>query len=262
MKFFAVFGDPIIHSKSPRIHNNAIKTLNLNGVYTRYHLQDKNQLKTKLFDLKLDGANITVPFKEQALQIADFKDDLALNIGSANTLLIKENKIYAYNTDALGFMEAIKNFKNIKKVLILGAGGTAKALAYILRKSGMELVVANRSKARLEDFWAYQNCTYDELEDFNFDLIVNSTSAGLKDEYLPCDEKLLLKLFKHSSYAFDVIYGKKTSFLKLCEQNEVVAKDGLDMLLWQGVFAFELFFDINNKREKLKKAMQEALVLS
>lgn len=261
MKVLAVFGDPIKHSKSPRIHNNAIKALGLNGVYTRYHLQDKSKLRALFFELGLSGANITLPFKEKALRIADIKDEFAIKIGSANTLVLKDDKIHAYNTDATGFLKAVEDFKNIKKALILGAGGTARALAYALKQKGINTFIANRSQERLVHFKDFKSSLYEDLNDFNFDFIINTTSAGLNDENLPCNQALLEKILAHTNYAFEVIYGKETPFLKLCKQNKVKCKDGLLMLLWQAVFAFELFFDIKNKREELKKAMEEALNL-
>ncbi|EAB5249213.1 MULTISPECIES: shikimate dehydrogenase [Campylobacter] len=261
MKFLAVIGDPISHSKSPRMHNNAIKALGLDSIYTRYHLRNANCLREDFFKLGLSGANITLPFKEKALDIADVKDDFARNIGSANTLCLKEDKIYAYNTDALGFLEAIKDFDNIKKALILGAGGTALALAYTLKQKGIEVYIANRSKERFKDFLAYRTYLYKDLQDFDFDLVINSTSAGLKDENLPCDRELLGRILPKAKFAFEVIYGRETPFYRLCKEYHLKIKDGLDMLLWQGVFAFELFFEIQDKREMIKNAMQQALIL-
>lgn len=258
----AVIGDPIVHSKSPRMHNNAIQALKLDGLYLRYHLRDKNELKSTLFSLGLRGANITLPFKEQALKIADFKDEMALKIGSANTLIIKEKQIYAYNTDGIGFLKAIENFINIKKALVLGAGGTAKALAFMLDQKGIKVCVANRSQEKLLHFQNYENYTYDKLSVQEYDLIINTTSAGLKDESLPCEAKLLKELCKKARYAFEVIYGKETPFLQLCKQNKLECKDGLDMLLWQGVFAFKLFFEFKDESKDLSiiKAMKEALL--
>ncbi|WP_276882677.1 shikimate dehydrogenase [Campylobacter cuniculorum] len=261
MKFLCVIGDPVKHSKSPRIHNNAIKSLGLDGIYTRYHLQEESELRNLFFKLKLNGANITLPFKEQALKIADIKDKFAQEIGSANTLVLKNNQLYAYNTDATGFLKAIEDFKTIKKALILGAGGTARSIAFALKQREIQLCIANRSKERLEHFKAFQSVVYEDLRDFDFDFVVNTTSAGLNDENLPCDKKILDKILSHSKYAFEVIYGKQTPFLKLCKQHQVECKDGLLMLLWQGVFAFELFFDIKNQQEKIKSAMLEALNL-
>ena len=259
MKFLAVIGDPISHSKSPRMHNNAIRTLKLDGIYTRYHLQNPDLLRNKIFTLGLNGVNITLPFKEKALEIADVKDNFAKNIGSANTLCVKDDKIYAFNTDALGFLEAIKEFNTIKKALILGAGGTALAIAYALKEKNIEVCIANRSEYRFKDFKNYQTCLYQNLKDFDFDFVVNSTSAGLKDENFPCDKELLEKILSKTKFAFEVIYGKETPFYRLCKKHNIKIKDGLDMLLWQGVFAFEFFFKIQDRREIIKNAMQQAL---
>ena len=261
MKILAVFGKPISHSKSPRMHNNAIKSLGLDAFYTRYLLQDERDLKDKILSLNISGANITLPFKNEALRIADYKDDMALKIGSANTLIIKNKKIFAYNTDALGFLQSISEFKDIKKALILGAGGTAKAIAFALMDKKIEVLVANRSQERLKDFNFCKSSLYSNLDETSFDIVINSTSASLTDKILPCDENLLTKLLKNSKYAFDVIYGEKTPFIRLCEKLNTPYKDGLEMLLWQGVFAFELFFDIKDKTESIKKYMLEALRL-
>ncbi|RKO64228.1 shikimate dehydrogenase [Campylobacter sp. P255] len=258
MKIFAVIGDPIVHSKSPRMHNNALNTLNFCASYTRYHLQEKNKLKdvVKFFD----GVNITIPFKEEACLIADFKDKSVLHIGSANTLLNKNNKIYAYNTDYLGFLKAIEEFKNIKNALILGAGGTARALAYALKTQDIEVAIANRSDGRFEKLNHSVCYLYEQLQpDFQFDLIVNTTSAGLNDMILPCKRDILENLFCNAKYAFDVIYGKNTPFLELARQWNLQTKDGTDMLLWQGVFAFELFLECEQQREEIFKAMNMAL---
>ncbi|MCX2682440.1 shikimate dehydrogenase [Campylobacter sp. MIT 21-1685] len=261
MKFLAVIGNPICHSKSPRMHNNAIKSLQLNGVYTRYKLENEEKLKNDFLALGFDGANITLPFKQQALKIADIKDELALNIGSANTLLLKQGKIYAYNTDALGFLKAIEEFQNVQKVLILGAGGTALALAYALQKNDKEVCIANRSEERFVNFKNFHTMLYENLQNYNFDLIINTTSAGLNDEQLPCSQKILDKITHTAHYAFEVIYGKETAFLQFCKQKNLRCKNGLEMLLWQGVFAFELFFDIKDEKGEIKKAMSQALEL-
>lgn len=256
MKVFAVIGDPVAHSKSPRIHNSAIQALGLNAIYTRFHLTKASDLRGKIFELGLNGANITVPFKEEALKIADYKDEMALNIGSANTLLIKGQKIHAYNTDGIGFLRAIAEFRGIKSALILGAGGTAKALAFVLAKQGVRVSVANRSVGRFKDFAPYQTFLYENLAVNSYDLVINTTSAGLKDELLPCDEKLLKGLLSKAKYAFEVIYGKQTPFLKLAKECQTPCKDGASMLLWQGVFAFELFFELCSF-ENLSKSLTQ-----
>ncbi|MBZ7941792.1 shikimate dehydrogenase [Campylobacter molothri] len=261
MKFLAVIGNPIMHSKSPRMHNNAIKFLGLKGIYTRYCLNNDLFLKEELLKIGFDAVNITVPFKEKACKIADFKDEISTRVGSANTLCFKNNKIYAYNTDGIGFLQSIEEFKDIKKALILGAGGTALAIAYVLKQRGVDVYIANRSSKRLQYFNAYKNSLYKDLQDFNFDLIINSTSAGLMDEYLPCSKEILHQLLSNAKFAFEVIYNKETPFYKLCKKYDLRVKNGFEMLLWQGVFAFELFFDFKNQREEIKTAMLQALNL-
>ncbi|KAA6234212.1 shikimate dehydrogenase [Campylobacter sp. LR264d] len=261
MKVLAVIGNPINHSKSPRIHNNAIKFLGLDAIYTRYLLNDKSLLKEKFLKLRLNGANITIPFKEEALNIADIKDENVVKIGSANTLILKDNKIYAYNTDAPGFLQSIKDYKDIKKALILGAGGSAKAIAFALNSKNIKCTIANRSSSRFKDFKDYKTSLYENLQDFEFDIVINTTPAGLNNDNLPCDENLLNKLLSNAKFGCDIVYGKQTPFLNACKKHKLIFKDGADMLLWQGVFAFELFFDIKDKETLIKQAMQEALTL-
>lgn len=375
MKAFAVFGDPIAHTLSPRIHNNAIAALNLRGFYARFHLQTPQTLREKIFELGLSGANITVPFKEKALEIADEADKMAANIGSANTLLVKGRQIHAFNTDGIGFLQAIAEFKGIRTALILGAGGTAKALAFVLGLCGIKVSVANRSAGRLRDFTSCECFLYSDLSEIlglnlgenssenlcdnslnlsknlrenlsensrenslnlrenlhensfknlsvnsnenfinsrenslnlnensnknsrenpqnlsanssqisnlnsknslnlnqnfkstksaqkaenpRFDLIINSTSAGLRDKNLPCDETLLKTLLSRAKFAFEVIYGHETPFFKLAKSilPQECVKDGRDMLLWQGVFAFELFWGFVPSFELLLKSL-------
>ena len=122
MQLFTIFGNPVSHSKSPLMHNYSFKGLDCNGCYTRYKLEDGTTLRQKFFDLNIKGANITVPHKEEAFKACDILDEFAQKVGSVNTIVKKDGKLYGYNTDAPGFLKAIAEFKNIKNVLFLGAG--------------------------------------------------------------------------------------------------------------------------------------------
>ena len=265
MNYYAVIGNPIAHSISPRLHNNAFEALGINSVYSRYLLDTSasaSKLRQKFFALGLSGANITVPFKEIAIECADEQDELAKKIGSANTLVLNAGKIHAFNTDAPGFMMAIAEFENIKNALIIGAGGTARALAHALKASGAEVSVLNRSEGRAG---AFSEFAYFTTQDFkaskNYELIVNTTPAGLTFAGLPCDKKLLDELFSGAKYAFDVVYGRDTEFIKLAKAKNLRVKDGLEMLLYQAVLAFEHFSSKKNEREKIQIAMRKALSL-
>ena len=262
MKTFAVFGDPIAHSVSPRLHNKAIADLGLKALYTRVLLKDGSELINKFKSLKLNGANVTLPHKEWALKLADEASDIARKIGSANTLVLKNDKIYAHNTDTPGFLKAIKNFKDVKKAIVLGAGGTANAITYALKKQGVDVCILNRNKDRLEKFKDEYKCfSWDNYEEQKFDLVINSTSAGLKDDFLPAPKEILKSIFKDAKFAFDVIYGKQTPFLEMAKQNSLDVKDGADMLLYQAVLALNLFFNNTLDESKIERSMREIFYL-
>src|SRR5574344_1592863 len=243
MKKFVIFGNPVVHSKSPQMQNAGFKHINFDAVYDKFLLENGEDIKKEFLKNGFFGANITVPHKEFAFKQADIVKGIAQKIEAVNTYILEDEKVIAYNTDAPGFLEAIKSFGKINKVLVLGAGGTAKAISLALQEQNVDVVVLNRSKNRL-DFFKNHNIkaySFDEFKVDKFDLVVNSTSAGLKDDFLPAPKELLVELLKVSSFSFDCIYGKITPFLALAKSLENKIKDGEDMLVFQGVLAFELF---------------------
>jgi shikimate dehydrogenase len=258
---FTIYGNPVEHSKSPQMHNAGFDYLNFDGKYTKTYLENGTKLKDTFLNNNMRGANITVPHKENAFKLADEVRGMAQKIGAVNTYIEENGKVLGYNTDALGFMMAIKEYENIKKVLLLGAGGTAKAIAVALIEQNIDVVVLNRSQNRL-DFFKELGCEVFNWENFelsNYDLIVNSTSAGLKDENLPVPKELIEKIIVNSKYAFDCIYGKMTPFLKIAKEYDLLYKDGEDMLLYQGVIAFELFTNTkadNDLVETMRKGLK------
>lgn len=257
---FAIFGNPVAHSKSPQMQNAGLKHINFDGNYEKHHLEDGNEIKKAFLESNYKGANITVPHKEFAFANADIVRGLAKEIEAVNTYILEDGKVIAYNTDAPGFLKAIESFGEIQNVLLLGAGGTAKAIALALQEKGIEVTVLNRSENKL-DFFKNHNIPSFSWENFEpkaYDLVVNSTSAGLKDDYLPCDKSLLENIFKSASFAFDCVYGKITPFLALALENGLEIKDGEDMLLFQGVLAFEYFTSIKAD-ENLVEAMRKGL---
>ena len=241
-KLFAIFGDPVSHSRSPIMHNCVFKNLNYDACYTRVHLKDGTKLKETFLSLGLSGANITVPHKEEAFKACDEVRGFANKVGVVNTIVNENGKLIGYNTDADGFMYAISEFKEIKKILILGAGGTAKALVSRFVQDDLEVTVLNRSASRLNNFKDLATCsTWDKFTCEKYDLIVNTTSAGLKDDNLPAPLEIINQVLDNTSFVADAIYGKLTPFLKLAKDKNITFKDGSDMLLGQGVLANELF---------------------
>ena len=257
-KLFTIFGNPVSHSISPLIHNFTIKSLGIDACYTRTLLKNGYNFKNTFLKNKFDGANVTVPFKEDAFRQCDEIQGIANEIKAINTVVKKNGKLIGYNTDAPGFFESIKEFRDINSALILGAGGTAKAIANILKENSVKTTILNRSKPRLEYF--VKNCfeaySWDEFKSDNFDIIINTTSAGLKDDTLPLDEKLLMLLINDAKYCIDVIYNKLTPFLQISKKLNKPYKDGSDMLLYQAVLAFDIFFDAKYKKDDIEKNMR------
>lgn len=258
---FVIFGNPVSHSKSPQMHNFTFQKLGFKACYTRYLLEDENRLRDKFFELDIAGANITVPFKEKAFEICDEIFGIANSIKAVNTIIKKDGKLLGYNTDAPGFMESIKEFK-FKKALILGAGGTAKAISEIFYQNGIDFALLNRGEQRLKHFEkrGFKTYTWDSFEIDNFDIVINTTSAGLNDENLPAPEKLLKTIFEKAKYAVDAIY-KETPFLKMAKDMNLITKNGADMLLYQGVLAFEIFTQYRYEKMSIEKFMREGLNL-
>jgi len=205
-----------------------------------------------------------VPHKEHAFNACDELDAFAQKVGAVNTIVNKDGKLYGYNTDAPGFLKAISEFKNIKKVLFLGAGGTAQSTSVVLRDAGYEVTLLNRSANRLERYikegfntFTFENFVYNE----SYDLVVNMTSAGLEDDSLPCPIEILEQVLPSAKACVDVIYGKETPFLKLAKKYNRPTKEGSDMLLYQGIIAFQYFTDNQFSFEEIKIHMEQAFTL-
>ncbi len=262
-QLFAIFGDPVSHSKSPLMHNLAFRGLGYSACYNRYRLEKGERLKKTFFDLKLKGINITVPHKEHAYHACDELDPFAKKVGAVNTIIEKEGRLYGYNTDAPGFLKAISEFSEVRTVLFLGAGGTAQSTSVILRDEGYEVTILNRSKGRLERFVqeGFKTATFEDFSPRSYDLVINMTSAGLEDEDLPAPMDILETVIPPSKACVDVIYGKETPFLKLARSYGKPVKDGSDMLLYQGIIAFQYFTDHRYTFDEIRSYMQKAFIL-
>ena len=261
--FFAIFGNPVSHSKSPLMHNLAFRGLDVDACYGRYLLEDGAKLKEIFLHLGLDGVNVTVPHKEAAFDACDELDAFAQKIGVVNTIVKREGKLHGYNTDAPGFLKAIAAFKDVKTVLFLGAGGTAQSTSSILRDEGYEVTLLNRSETRLEKYKkeGFETYTFENFRAKPYDLVINMTSAGLEDKSHPAPKEILDAVIPNAKACVDVIYGKETPFLKLSKEYNKPTKDGSDMLLYQGIIAFEHFTNYSYTFDEIKPYMQKAFVL-
>ncbi|MDP1784761.1 MAG: shikimate dehydrogenase [Sulfuricurvum sp.] len=262
MQLFTIFGNPVSHSRSPLMHNYVFKKRGIDACYTRTQLSDGSKLRDVFFAKGLSGANVTVPHKEAAFGACDEIRGIAKEIGAVNTLINENGRLIGYNTDADGFIATIQSFGTLKNALILGAGGTARALATVLRRHTIEPVILNRSSGRLDYFSenGYQAYSWETFTPDAYDLIINTTSAGLSDDLLPLSAPLLTQLLSRSRCAIDVIYGKETPFLHEVKRAELPFKDGSDMLLEQGVLANHLFMHGTVSTDTIRPIMQQSFL--
>jgi len=252
----AVLGNPISHSKSPRMHNYWLKQNKLNGYYIpiKVELADFEQTIRTLMKMGFSGVNVTIPHKLCALKIADESSSTAHYIGAANTLTFtKENKIYADNTDAYGFINNIKskypNWNPKKGVsVVLGAGGASRAvIAALLSEGSKQIMVLNRTIEKAEVLKKdYDNkITVESWENINEVLassknIINTTSLGMNDEtFIPINPEAI----PEKSLVSDLVYTPlETNLLKIAKNRGSKTVDGLGMLIHQGVPGFEAWF--------------------
>lgn len=269
MQSFGVVGNPIAHSLSPIIHNFLFSHFQMRAFYKKIHLLDPKDLRSTL--LSLNGANITLPYKTHAFEICDEVSQMAQEIKAVNTILCRDRKLIGFNTDAFGFWECIASL-GIKNALILGAGGSAKAIAVMLQKKGVEVFIYNRTREKLDFFKQRKIQIQEQVLIRDYDLLVHATSAGLNSKSLPLSCEILTPLLSRTKYLFDVIYPSSQA-LKTIEDFRLFLShrpptalldfakrgiDGLDMLLYQALFAFEIFCQKQYHFEELKALFYNA----
>lgn len=253
-----VIGSPIAHSKSPRLHRHWLSTLGLRGHYIPMDVShsDLAEVIRALPRAGFVGVNITVPHKETVMGIADLITDRATLIGAANTLIFrKDGKIHADNTDGYGFIENLRVgapqwSPGDGPAAILGAGGAARAVVASLSDAGVpEILISNRTRVRAEklkdDFgkrvrvvdWVQAGNMIDEAA-----LVVNTTSLGMLGKP---ELRVPLDGFKPGMVVTDLVYNPlKTAFLQEAEAQGCTVVDGLGMLIYQAVPAFERWFGL------------------
>ena len=255
----AVVANPIKHSISPFIHNSAFEATNTNGVYLAWEV-DATELAETVANIRryqMYGINLSMPYKEQVIPYLDQLSEEACLIGAVNTVVNREGTLIGYNTDGKGFFKSLPSFKiSGKKMVLLGAGGAAKAIlaqaildgvsqiSVFVRSSSMEKTrpylekIQNATGFRV-DLLALENIQ--ELQDSitQADLLVNATSVGMDGSSQPIPTSIVLP---EKLLVADVIYQPfETPFLKWARNQGNQSINGLGMLLYQAAEAFELW---------------------
>ncbi len=246
MKKYFVIGNPIDHSLSPKLHNYWFKENNINATYDKKKI-DETDLKSiilKVKEKKINGINVTVPFKKKVIAYLDKLSPEAKQTQSVNTITLSNNNLVGYNTDIFGFMRAIKNlnFKiEGKKIFILGAGGVVPSIIFALKQMSVsKITISNRTRQKADDLKnLFENLNVKDWGDIpEFDVIINATSLGLKNEKINLD----LSKVKNNKLFYDVIYNPtETNFLKKGKELGNMTENGKNMFIFQASAAFKLW---------------------
>ena len=253
MKKYLVIGNPIEHSLSPKLHNHWFEKNNINAIYNKKQINESDikDIISELRNEKIDGINVTVPFKQSIIPFVDELSAEANNAQSVNTIYKENNKVLGHNTDISGFELAIKkksyDIKG-KKIFILGAGGVVPSIILALKKMGADkIILSNRTKKKAEKlkkiFSNLEIVNWGEIPEFN--MIINATSLGLnKGDEIKLDYAGVgpNKLF------YDVIYNpKQTKFLSKAKQFGNQTENGKMMFIYQAHQAFTLWHKVMPK---------------
>ncbi|MFG6668525.1 shikimate dehydrogenase [Halomonas sp. HNIBRBA4712] len=266
---YCVLGNPVAHSKSPLIHQAfAAQTGQLLEYTAELAPLDGFEAAWRAFcESGGRGANVTVPFKQEAFALCDTLSERARRAGAVNTLINGQNgRIYGDNTDGIGLLRDLTAHDVAlagKRVLVLGAGGAVRgALAPLLAERPDELLIINRTGAKAEalardfaDVGAVRGGSYDALEG-TFDLVINATSASLSGELPPLPEGL----FTPGGVAYDMMYGvEPTVFLQWAKTQKAATVDGLGMLVEQAAEAFFLWRNVRPETVPVRALLRETL---
>jgi len=253
-EFFGVVADPVAHSLSPNIHNAAFAAAGLNKVYLPFRVS-REQLKTFLADcdaLGVKGLSVTIPHKEEVIELLDKVDDATREIGACNTIVWRDGKRLGYNTDARAAMASLDHLfggdetnsgLKGKPVLLLGAGGVSRAIAYGLSRRGADVFISSRTDARAEELASRFKCRtlpWAMRHSQQVELIVNGTPLGMHPnlDESPVDQRFL----SHEMTVFDTVYNpEQTLLIKQAREAGCRTITGVDMFVAQAALQFKLF---------------------
>ena len=243
MEFYGLLGEKLGHSVSPEIHHKVFSIMNIEGAYKKFEVskEDLGKVADSIKTLKIKGVNVTIPYKRDIMPYLDFIADEAKKIDAVNTILLKDNKLYGYNTDYYGFGTIINRNKvetNDKVAMVLGTGGASKAVVtYLLDNNVSKLYLVSRSKNVVSSYddSRVEYITYEEIKHVKGDIIVNTTPVGMYPniDASPVSEDIIDKIYN----------PRKTKFLEIGENLNKKICGGLEMLVGQAIKSEEFWQD-------------------
>ncbi|MED4225851.1 shikimate dehydrogenase [Neobacillus cucumis] len=272
-KLFAVLGNPIGHSMSPVMHNDLFSLYNMNAVYLPFQVKEE-ELKEAVNGLRALGAvgfNVTVPHKSTIMPFLDEIDELAASIGAVNTVVNQNGKLIGYNTDGLGFLKGLDEYVTKiedHKILVIGAGGAARAIYFTLAKENpVQIDIANRTVEKAVEL--ITECPYSitsralTLEEAGnylgeYDLIIQTTMIGMEPNTE--EQPISLENINKQALVCDIIYNPlETSILRDAKERGAAVQNGINMFVYQGALAFEIWTgrlpDIQRMKENVLRQL-------
>jgi 3-dehydroquinate dehydratase/shikimate dehydrogenase len=243
-RVYGVAGDPVAHSFSPAIMNAALRRENVNGVYLALHAKTLKDLLTCVREIPIHGLSITMPYKESILSHLDNTDAHTAKTGACNTLVrAQDGKLYGFNTDSTGVIRPLEQRITIQgaKVLVLGAGGAARAAVVGLKERGAEVYILNRTAGpaqKLARQAKARTIKRTDLKKLSFDVIINATPVGMGNtRESPLNENEI-----NAKYVFDMVYDPpETRLVKLAKERGVQIIPGIEMFVHQAARQFEIW---------------------
>jgi 3-dehydroquinate dehydratase/shikimate dehydrogenase len=241
---YGVAGDPVSHSLSPVMMNAAFRRETVNAVYLALHARSLKDLMACVQDIPIRGLSITMPYKQEILSLLENSDPLTRQIGACNTLVrAADGKLYGFNTDVAGVIVPLEQRMNLAgvRVLIVGAGGVARAAAFGLKAKGAEVFLTNRTVEKGQTLARQAKVKYMKRADVakqQFDVIINATPVGMNNSKVsPLEEKEL-----NTKYVFDLVYTpSETKLVKMARVKNLQVIPGLEMFVQQGARQFEIW---------------------
>jgi len=272
-----LIGYPLGHSLSPNIHKAALESCELPGEYSLFPIQPHDiqglkDLLTRVRSGELHGLNVTIPHKQKVIPLLDERTPTARAIGAVNTIFLQEGKLIGDNTDVPGFLADLENFLTTEtprpdrqsrggrrhgdneKVLVLGAGGSARAVVYALAQDGWKVTIATRRIEQAEELakqYAIRPVQYGNLQPSTFNLVINTTPLGMSPniDTSPWPADLPFPL---DAAVYDLVYNPhETKLVRDARNAGLPATTGLGMLIEQAALSFEIWTGCNPPRETL-----------
>ncbi len=260
---YGIIGRPVRHSLSPVMHNAAFCRLGINGVYLAFDTDDTARACMSMRCLGIKGYSVTIPNKERIISELDEPDETVLRIGACNTVKNSAGRLFGTNTDWIGAVKAIEKKMDIagKTAVILGAGGSARAVIYGLKKSGVDVTICNRTVEKAEKLAKEFNCKaagIGHAEKIRADILINTTPVGMGS--LSGTSPVSGQGVMNYGLVMDIVYSPPvTRLLQYAMNAGRAAINGLEMLLVQAMAQFEYWTGRPAPEETMKKALEYAI---